>query len=90
MTQSLSVTLTLVIDSLLSFTPNSLPHGLVGQPYPPTAIGTVSGGIAPYTFVAKSAPPPGMTLSSAGVLSGTPTSGGSYSLAVEIDDSGTP
>ncbi|MFN8288688.1 MAG: PKD-like domain-containing protein [Chitinophagaceae bacterium] len=43
---------------------------------------TATGGSAPYTFTTASALPTGLTLSSAGVLSGTPTQGGTFPIVV--------
>jgi hypothetical protein len=48
---------------------------------------TASGGVAPYTFgVTSGNPPPGVTLSSGGILSGTPTSTGNYTFTVTATD----
>lgn len=44
------------------------------------------GGTAPYTVATTSTLPGGMTLSSSGVLSGTPTETGTFSLAVTLTD----
>jgi hypothetical protein len=46
-----------------------------------------SGGIPPYTFVEFGALPPGTSINSAGLLSGTPTKTGSYPFLVFLDDS---
>ena len=43
---------------------------------------TATGGTAPYTFTTASALPTGLTLSPAGVLSGTPTQGGTFPIVV--------
>jgi sugar lactone lactonase YvrE len=52
---------------------SALPNATVGTPYNQTI--TAVGGTAPYTFTTSNgSPPPGLTLSSSGVLSGTPTS----------------
>lgn len=68
--------------------PASLPVGGVGSAYSQTV--TASGGIAPYTFaVTAGALPAGVTLSSAGVLSGTPTAGGSFNWTVTATDAGS-
>lgn len=48
----------------------------------------VTGGTAPYTFaVASGALPPGLTLSSSGLLSGTPTASGQFTFSVSATDS---
>jgi hypothetical protein len=48
-----------------------LPQGVVGTPYPATTL-MPSGGTAPYTF-ANVVLPAGLTMSTAGVITGTPT-----------------
>ncbi|MFD2571935.1 putative Ig domain-containing protein [Spirosoma soli] len=48
---------------------------------------TASGGVAPYSFsVVSSNLPASLSLSSAGVLSGTPTEAGSYTVLVQAGD----
>ncbi len=47
---------------------------------------TVTGGTAPYTWSATNLPP-GLTVSSAGLISGTLTTAGSYSPAITVTDS---
>lgn len=86
--QTLTVTLTLVIDSALVFVPVNLPKGAVGQAYGPVQL-QVTGGIPPYNFSAVGLPT-GLSLSFDGILSGIPTQGGSFSPVVSISDSGTP
>jgi hypothetical protein len=44
------------------------------------------GGTAPYTFSATGPVPTGLTLSSGGALSGTPTATGSYAFTVTVTD----
>jgi len=73
--------------STLSMTPETLTDGTVGTPYSVT-FAAVSG-TAPFTFSASGLPT-GLTLSTAGVLSGTPTTSGSYSVTVSLTDSGQP
>jgi large repetitive protein len=66
--------------------PTSLPNGTVGVSYSQTI--SASNGNAPYTFSLFSGSlPPGLSLTSSGALSGTPTAGGSYSFAVKVTDS---
>jgi len=70
----------------IQLSPATLPDGRVGMPYSQTL--TASGGTPPYTFaVAPGSLPPGLSLSSAGVLSGTPTTAGSSTFAVMVTDS---
>jgi hypothetical protein len=59
-----------------------LPDGTVGKPYNETL--TATGGSAPYTFVARGTLPPGLNLSTNGVLSGTPTEDGSFYFRLVI------
>lgn len=48
---------------------------------------TASGGTTPHTFALLGGSlPPGMTLSAAGVVSGTPTGGGSFTFTVRASD----
>jgi subtilisin len=60
--------------------PALLPSGVGGVPYSQTLGG--SGGSGPYTFTSSGSLPPGLTLSSGGLLSGTPNAVGSYSFTV--------
>ncbi len=68
-------------------TPGALPPGAtIGVPYGPVAL-VGGGGTAPYTFgVTAGALPPGLSLTTGGVLSGTPTGTGSYSFTVQATD----
>jgi len=68
---------------LLGFAP-PLPPGQVGVPYSFTF--TASGGMAPYTWVTQYALPGGLTLTPAGLLSGTPTKAGTYSIGLMLMD----
>ncbi len=68
----------------LSITTATLPSGTLGAAY--SASLTAGGGVAPYTFSGTA--PAGLTLSSAGVLSGTPTTVGTSSFTATVSDSG--
>lgn len=63
----------------------ALPSGSQGSAYGPVTF-TASGGTGPHTFSATGTLPPGLTLSTAGVLSGTPTTTGSYAFSVRPRD----
>ncbi|HTC61679.1 MAG TPA: putative Ig domain-containing protein, partial [Candidatus Saccharimonadales bacterium] len=63
---------------------------VISSAYPQTTL-TAANGTAPYTWtVSGGALPTGMALSSAGVLSGTPTAFGTFSFTVTVTDSATP
>jgi hypothetical protein len=71
--------------------PAILPAGIVGNAYS-QAIAVTSGGVGPftYTIILGSLPPgaPAVTLSAGGLLSGTPTTPGSYTFTVQATDTG--
>ncbi len=78
-------------------TPSPLsPNAAVGQPY--SAQLAASGGTAPYTFsfvTDAGSVPPGLTLSSSGILAGTPTqytipAGGYNNFFVMVSDASNP
>ncbi len=66
--------------STITVSPAQMPPAIVGRPY--SLAFAANGGTAPYTFAATGTWPTGLTLSSAGVLSGTPTQVGSFSATV--------
>lgn len=69
----------------LVITTLSLPSATVGSSYSGTL--NASGGIAPYTWtVISGALPPGLSLSTSGVISGTPTTAGTYNFTVQVID----
>jgi hypothetical protein len=69
----------------ITLSPTTLPNGTVGIAYNQTI--TASGGTAPYTFtVSTGTLPTGLTLSSSGTLSGTPTTAGSFTFTVKATD----
>jgi hypothetical protein len=66
--------------------PPVLPNGLVGSPYGPIQF-TSAFCVNPVTWsVSVGAPPAGLTFSSSGILSGTPTTAGSTSFTVTLTD----
>jgi hypothetical protein len=80
---------TLIVNAgTITLTPTTLPDGTVAGAY--NASVSASGGTSPYTYTVTSGSlPAGLTLSSAGVLSGTPTSGGSFSFTITATDAST-
>jgi uncharacterized protein YhjY with autotransporter beta-barrel domain len=75
--------------SAIIVSPASLPTLTAGTPFSQTL--TSSGGTAPYTYTLETGPlPVGLSLTGAGVLSGTPTQRGGYSFSVRSTDSTTP
>jgi len=84
-------------EVLVQISPTSLPNGTNGVAYPLTTF-TASGGAFSYspapTWVVTGLPsapasglPPGLTLSTSGTLSGTPTQSGTYDFYVRMTDS---
>ena len=70
----------------LSITTTSLPGGTIYTPYTPTTL-VATGGEPPYNWsVIGGSLPPGLGLSSAGVISGTPIAGGVFSVTVQVAD----
>jgi hypothetical protein len=69
----------------LTITTSSFPGGTVGRVYTATAAAT--GGTTPYTWTRPSGTkPPGLSFSSSGAWSGTPTTAGTYSFTIEVTD----
>lgn len=76
-------------DAVVTVGPASLPSATAGSAYSQNL--SASGGTAPYSFaVTAGALPAGLTLSPAGVLSGTPTATGSFNFTASATDSGNP
>ncbi|MCU1255065.1 MAG: Ig family protein, partial [Candidatus Angelobacter sp.] len=89
--QSAPRTLTLRVAAPLVITTASLPGAKYNVAYTQTLSAT--GGIAPlkWSLAAGSGPlPTGLTLSAAGILSGTPTANGTFPFTVQVADVGTP
>ncbi|MBI2376397.1 MAG: hypothetical protein HYV07_20550 [Deltaproteobacteria bacterium] len=85
--QQATTVLTLVVrgSNELTIVTESLPAGAVGARYSATI--SAEGGQPPYSFrVASGALPDGISLSSEGALSGTPTARASASPRIEVSD----
>ena len=75
--------------SPITVSPASLPTRTAGTSFSQTL--TSTGGLAPYTYTLQTGTlPPGLSLSSSGVLSGTPTQRGGYTFSVRSTDSTSP
>lgn len=86
-TGSRAYTLT-VNAATVTVSPSTLPGGTVATAYSQTLL--ASGGTGPYTYaVTAGSLPTGLTLSSNGTLSGTPTAGGVFNFTVTATDSST-
>jgi hypothetical protein len=74
---------------VLAITPTRLRPAFLNQRYGAQLDAT--GGTMPYAWgLVSGMMPPGLTLSSTGAISGTPTSTGAYPFTVRVADSGTP
>lgn len=78
-----------VVDAgTLTVSPTELVYGVEGVAY---EVGfEVDGGTPPYVFTRAAPLPPGMALSDAGALSGTPSSVGGFTLQAQVQDSSEP
>jgi hypothetical protein len=73
-----------------TITAGSPPDGATGTVYPGYTFTVASGGASPFTWSETGALPPGLALSSAGQLTGTPVTAGTYAFTVTVADSSTP
>lgn len=77
-----------VAAATISISPSTLPSRRAGRSYNETL--TASGGNGSYTFaVTAGALPPGLTLSSSGVLSGTATESNTFNFTITATDQST-
>ena len=85
-----SVTFTITVTNLAITSTSPLPAGTVGTAYSFQFAGT--GGTAPLTWSVASGStlPAGLTLSSSGLFSGTPTTAGTTTIQIKLADSESP
>jgi hypothetical protein len=70
----------------ITVNPATIPAATAGTPYGPVSL-TATGGTPPHTFaVTAGALPPGLILSTDGVISGTPTQSGSFTVTITATD----
>lgn len=87
--QTAKISESLTVGAALSISTGTLSSGQVGKAYSVTLQAT--GGKASYSWsVASGSLPSGVTLTKAGVLSGTPTTAGTSSFAIAVTDSESP
>jgi hypothetical protein len=79
---------TLLINNELFIRTLSVPVGVQGRPY--TATLSAAAGTPPYSWSAPDPLPFGLSLSSAGVVGGTPNGSGSTGFGVTVTDSSQP
>lgn len=73
-------------DVPITVNPASLPNGTVALPY--NQLLSATGGVGPHLFAVMIGQlPAGLTLSTGGLLSGTPSEGGSFTITVAATDS---
>src|SRR5208282_1846709 len=67
----------------------SLPTATVGSSYSQTLAALGATGTLSWTVTSTSLPPPGLTLSPQGQITGTPTAAGTFPFVVQVTDSAT-
>ncbi|MBY0507460.1 MAG: putative Ig domain-containing protein [Bryobacteraceae bacterium] len=72
------------VASSIGFSFNALPNAFVGQMMNFNL--TATGGVGPYVFTSPAGLPPGLLLSSTGLLSGTPTQPGLFNVLLRATD----
>jgi len=83
-TQTLDAPFTIKVTSLASDDSFSLPNAFVGEPFSFSL--TASGNSGPVTFAPSGTMPPGLSISSSGVLAGTPTTAGFFNVSFSMTD----
>jgi hypothetical protein len=88
-TQTLTLTVNAASSSstgaTVAVTTSGLPNATLDQPYSTTL--SASGGTGNYTWVYTGSLPQGLSLSTSGTISGTPTTTGTYTISVQAVDS---
>lgn len=74
-------------SATVSVGPATIADGQIGAAYSQTF--TATDGVGPYTYTVMGALPAGLNLTSAGVLSGTPTQAGTFGITITATDSAT-
>jgi hypothetical protein len=82
-----STSLTLTINPAVSITTTSLATGFAGAAYGPVQV-SASGGSGSYSFAATGLPA-NLTMSTSGLIAGTPTAGSSGTVSITVTDTTT-
>jgi large repetitive protein len=81
-----STQISLAVELRPSISTSALPNGVAGVAYSQAL--AASGGTPPYTWsILTGALPPGLALSLAGAITGTPSAGGAFTFTVQLTDS---
>ncbi|MFC7430175.1 MULTISPECIES: putative Ig domain-containing protein [unclassified Agrococcus] len=75
-----------IVDSAPTLPGGALPAGTEGTPYAEQLVATSSNPPVAYAVVDAAALPPGLSLSTSGALTGTPTTSGAYAFAATATD----
>lgn len=90
---ALSIVVNPAAPLMVTTTSSNLPAGTVNTAYANTQL-NASGGIQPYSWawVAASGSqiPPGLSISTGGLITGTPTLAGTFNIVATVTDSATP
>jgi hypothetical protein len=82
-------TIVINLPTVLTVLSNSLPQGEIGIAYSQSLLATA--GTQPYTWsLGGGSLPPGIGIGATGVVSGTPTTAGTYNFTAKVTDSATP
>ena len=73
-------TISIGVCTTISLSPPTVPSGVMGTAYSQAL--TASGGVGPYSYVSAGTLPPGLTVSSGGLFTGTPTALGAFPFTV--------
>lgn len=94
-TPSQTATLSIIVNPALALTTTTLPAGTISSPYSTALVATggtviATGGSGALKWsVAPGTLPAGLSLSAAGVISGTPTAFGIFPITVSVTDTST-